>query len=395
MKTSKILSLILAVCMLFSVVCVNASAAEGKTYTASGSYVVTNEYSFNPDTFKATLTINQNKVCVLDGNTVDYTYDITSFKVVYVNLNGETLMADHLVDPEAFFAVFTAQEADAEYVKEYNAEKEDTAEHIKTNDITLVTDFSINFPNKGMFGTLEYNFVIEGFSAPATSGLDFGIDLGGVADAVKLPVDLKFSGVIDEFPSIATSTVLSKPQKTSYYDSEKFDATGLEIAIVTTDGDMGTYTYNEDTAYAFSFNPSVKENLSLYDSEVVTYLNGIEIIKTPITVNHKWSDGYVNITTDVYTETKPGYHAIVCEGCGEKHDAQPHVVDPDAWTYNNDQTFMKDGTESNICLDCGTVLTRNTHGTADYNVALGDFHFIQVILDYINMLLNIIGGAVR
>lgn len=394
MKTKKILSVVLALCMVFSVLSISVSAAPGKTYTASGSYVVTEEYSFNAESFKLSATVNPNTIYVLDGCSPEYTYDVTSFRAVYVNRDKVSVVADYVSDPEGFFAVFAEKEADAEFAKEFNKDKEEENK-MKLNDITLVAEFSISFADSGVFGQLSYDFVIEGFSAPATSGLDIGIDIGDVADAVKLPVDLTISGDIAGFPAIQSATVISRPVKTAYTDAERFDTTGLQVAIVTTDGVAGTYTYSDDTAYAFKHNPSDKENLTTYDSEVVTYLSGLEIVKTPITVDHCWSDGVVSITTGKYTPGKPGYHAIVCEGCGETHSAEPHVIDDDAWTYNNDQTFMKDGTESNVCLECGTVLVRDTHGTADYNKALADFHFIRVILDYINTLLHIIDGAIK
>ena len=394
MKIKKILSVILALCMVFSVLSISVSAAPGKTYTASGSYVVTEEYSFNADSFNLSATVNPDTIYALDGCSHEYTYEVTSFKAVYVNRDKVSVTADYVSDPEAFFAVFAEKEADVEFAKEFNKDKEEENK-MKVNDITLVAEFSISFTDSGVFGKLSYDFVIEGFSAPATSGMDIGIDIGDVADAVKLPVDLTISGNIAEFPAIQSATVNSRPVKSVYTDAERFDATGLQVAIVTTDGVAGTYTYSDDTAYAFTHNPSNKENLTTYDSEVVTYLDGLEIVKTPITVDHCWSDGFVSITTDKYTTGKPGYHAIVCEGCGETHSAEPHVIDDGAWTYNNDQTFMKDGTESNVCLECGAALVRDTHGTADYNKALADFHFIRVILDYINTLLHIIDGSIK
>ncbi|MGN1315798.1 MAG: hypothetical protein ACI4VW_01930 [Acutalibacteraceae bacterium] len=394
MKTKKVLSVILALCMVFSVLSISVSAAPGKTYTASGSYVVTDEYSFDAESFKLSATVNPNTIYVLDGCSPEYTYDVTSFRAVYVNKDKVSVIADYVVDPDAFFAVFAERDSDAEFIEEYNKDKEEEYK-MKLNNITLVAEFSISFADDGVFGELSYDFVIEGFSAPATSGLDIGIDIGDIADAVKLPVDLTISGKITGFPSIQSATVVSRPVKTAYTDADRFDITGLQVAIETTDGVMGTYTYSDDTAYAFTTNPSNKENLSIYDSEVVTYLNGLEIVKTPITVDHCWSDGFVCITTDKYSTNKPGYHAIVCEGCGETHSAEPHVIDDAAWTYNNDQTFMKDGTESNVCLECGATLIRDTHGTADYHTVLADYHFIRVILDYVNTLLHLIDGAIK
>ena len=63
------------------------------------------------------------------------------------------------------------------------------------------------------------------------------------------------------------------------------------------------------------------------------------------------------------------------------------------WTYNNDQTFTSNGTESSICMDCGAVLTRDVFSSADYNNIFANYHFLRVIFDYINTLLRILGAA--
>jgi hypothetical protein len=132
----------------------------------------------------------------------------------------------------------------------------------------------------------------------------------------------------------------------------------------------------------FTCNPSKDEKLSVFSTEVVTFFAGQYLSRIPVNVDHKISDGYVCITTDYYTENKPGYHAKVCEGCGEAHDAQPHEVNPDAWTSNNDATFMNNGTESTNCLVCNAVVTRNTFGTAGFNETFADY------LDQLNTAFN-------
>jgi hypothetical protein len=160
----------------------------------------------------------------------------------------------------------------------------------------------------------------------------------------------------------------------------------------------------------FTANPSKDEKLNVNVREVIAYFDGVELAKLPVSVTHAWSSSYVSITTNKVTEGNPGYHAILCDGCGEAHDSQPHnptpvldengdpVLDEDGnpvcWTFNNDQSFLNNGTESSICSDCGAVLTRDTFGTADYNDSLANYHFIRVILDYINALLRIINGSI-
>lgn len=391
MKTKKILSIILVIALVLSVMSISVSAAEEITYTATGSYIVTPEQTLNPDTFNVTALVDERKIAVLEGGTSDFTYDLISFTASYIDLENEKHEGDYVTDPEAFFAVFEKKEADVIVASTYNSENPD-ATPMDVNVVYIDSEFSITFLDPKIFGTLDYTLQIDGFSAPLSTGVDIADDL---ISAAKLPIDVTITGNVADFPAIVSTTVLSTPKKNDYYDSEKFDATGLSLSVTTTIGETGIYTYTKDTAYLFSFNPTSNEKLSIYDTEVVTYLNGVEVLKTPISVSHKFSDGYVNITTYKYTETKPGYHAIVCEGCGEAHDAQPHVIDHDTWTYNNDQTFVANGTESTICLDCGTVVTRDTVGTADFNTVFADMHFIKVIFEYINLLLQFISEAIN
>ena len=67
--------------------------------------------------------------------------------------------------------------------------------------------------------------------------------------------------------------------------------------------------------------------------------------------------------------------------------------EPICWTYNNDQSFTSNGTESSVCMDCGAVLTRDVFNSADYNEIFANYHFLRVIFDYINVLLRLINTA--
>lgn len=391
MKTKRIFSLLLVAVMLFTTLSVNVVAADSLTYTATGRYISTAVQSLDQDSFSLSASVDQTKIAVLEGGSSEYTYEVFSFTASYIDFDNIKHTGDYIEDPEAFFAVFDKREADVEYADTYNEEYPD-GKQLEVNVVYLDSEFSITFEDAGIFGTLNYTLQIDGFSAPISTDMDFADDIASVA---KLPIDVTISGTIAEFPAIASTSVNSKPSKTDYYDSEKFDATGLSLTVTTTAGKEGIYTYNEETSHMFSFSPSNKENLSIYDSEVITYLNGIEVLKTPVTVEHKWSDGYVNITTDKITENKPGYHAIVCEGCGETHDAQVHVYDDDAWTDNGDQTFLKNGTQSNTCQECGATLVRDAFGNAEYLETFADYHFLLVIFDYIHLLISFISASVN
>ena len=363
----KLLSLVLVVVMMFSVVSIVANAEAALTYNGHSRIVVTKDCTFNPDNFSVALTLNSDKVAAFDGESDAFTYEITAIKTPDA--------IDYNTNPEEFFAHFTAEDFAGS---------------------ALEIDFKVEFESVAVFGELEYTVVVTGFSAPLDLG-GIGSLIGGTGADVSanLPTDLTDTGIIEGFPAIDPSSVilLSGADKIAYTDAESFNPDGVKIALSLDNGNSGTLTYNEETAHAFDFVPTTAENLSVYDTEVAMLVYGTVIGYTPILVEHKWSDGYVNITTDKYTATNPGYHAIVCEGCGETHDAQYHIVDDEAWTYNNDETFVANGTESNTCLDCGTVLIRDTFGTAGFNTAFADMHFIKVIFEYINVLLRFIGAA--
>ncbi len=359
----KIVSIVISVAMLISIFSIGVIAAPSTTYTGTAEIEIKSTYKLNPEDYKITLDLKNSQSGAFDGESDKFTYTLDSIS------SGATYYDEN--DPEAFFNIFTA---------------EDFA------GTSILVDFTVQFESTGVFGNVEYLVSVDGFSAP----LDLG-ELGGVTGdlGAYLPTTLTDSGLIKGTPAIDPSSVkiLSRPIKTDYYDNEKFDATGTVLEFTLSNGESGTFTYNDKNAHMFTFVPSSSGKLSVTDTEVVAIVAGVPVMKTPITVEHKLSAGYVNITTNKYSATNPGYHALVCEGCGKTHDAQPHVVDDNAWTYNNDQSFVSNGTESTKCLDCGTVLTRDTFGTADFNTAFADMHFIKVIFEYINILLRFIGAA--
>lgn len=399
----KILSVLLVAVMLFSSIgLVSVVAAEPEaalSYTVTGTYALDGKTDAQKELFNVDVRIDTSKIAALDGESKEFTCTLDS-----VVANG----IDYLQDEDAFFAAFDA---------------EDFAGTV------LEVTFTVNFESDKVFGALDYEIYVSGFMAPLAIGL------GPVDDAlsnVALPIEISITDNIWQFPCVDTIDIISRPTKQEYKDTEKIDFEGTTIGVKTKTatsyvelpGESGAlervYTYEEgyeglvvygpETANMFSANPSKDEKLNVNVKEVIAYFDGIELVKLPVQVEHAWSSGYSSITTDLYTETKPGYHAIVCDGCGEAQKAQPHIPSPVldengnplldeegneiCWTANNDQTFLKNGTESSICQECGAVLTRNTFGTADYNDALANYHFIRVILDYINMLLRIINGAV-
>ncbi len=400
----KLLSVLLAAVMLFSSIgLISVVAADepttGLSYTVTGTYGLDGKTDAQKELFNVDVVIDSSKIAALDGESKAYTYEIDS-----IVANG----IDYLQDEDAFFAAFDAEDY---------------------SGTVLEVTFTINFESDKVFGTLDYTVNVMGFMAPVSIGL------GPVDDAlanVALPINVTFSDNVWQFPSLDEMEILQRPTKQDYKDTEKFDFEGTKVAVKTRaatsyvevpdatgalhrvytyeEGYSGIVEYGPQTANMFTANPTKDENLNVNVTEVIAYFDGIELAKLPVSVEHAWSNGYSSITTDKYTEGKPGYHAIVCDGCGEAHDAQPHnpspVLDENGepmldeegevicWTFNNDQTFLNNGTESSICSDCGAVLTRDTFGTADYNDSLANYHFIRVILDYINALLRIINGSI-
>ena len=370
----KILAIVLSIVMLASVVCVGANAETGNTYSGYASIDIDKTNTFDPEDFDISLAINDTKIGALDGATNDFEATFDSIRTASGVSYNE--------NPEAFFAVFTDENFEG---------------------ASINVEFTVTFESDAVFGELGYIITIKGFSAPLDLGLDTGVLgglLGGSDDSsidlsANIPTDIVYENVIPGLPTIDASkvTVLKIPERTDFYDTEKYDPTGTELELTLSNGRTGKFVYNEENAHMFSFSPSANEQLSCHDTEVVTMIAGIYVMSTPINVSCKLSDGPVNITTYKYTESNPGYHAIVCEGCGETHDAQPHTPKYEDWTYNNDQTFVTNGTESNVCADCGTVLTRDALGTADFNTTFADMHFFKVIFEYINVLLRFIGAA--
>ncbi len=396
--TKKIVSVVLAVAMLFAVLSVNISAAStpSKVYTVTAPVIIKSTHTFSELLFQdPVVTLDTSKLTAFDGHVKDYTYEINSIVCNKV---------DYLVDKEAFFANF-----------------EDTEEK-PFDGATIYVTFTITFESEYVFGTLDYLVEVSGFTSPLDIPIIGGL-IGG--DVSLMPAeDTIAEGTIHEFPRIKNITILQQPSKQDYYDTEKFDLVGTKIFVETEfatsyneetgiytydDGISGEVTFDEEiNGNMFTCTPTRAENLSVFSSHVATFFDGIYIGKLPVSVEHKYSsnlDGserFVNITTNKYTDTNPGYHAVVCEGCGETHNPQFHVPavigyaedgSEIYWESNGDQTFVKNGTESGVCADCGTTLTRDALHSADFNTIFADYHFLKVIFEYINVIFRFIDGG--
>lgn len=402
--SKKILSLALVAIMLFSFTSIGVGAEEPApeltlkkkvTITVMDSYTLTDS-SLSP--FGVEVDIDDKKVVALDGATRDYTVTINS--ITAVDPATSAIVTYDAENPDEFLDIFR-----------FENEEEKTS-------IGITVDFQVDFASKDVFGELGYTVTINGFSTPPSLGIDLG-------NAVAVPTAIPYSGQFLEFPRIESISILVSSTKMKYQDTEYAELEGTKLnvnTVVDTYNDLGTLvstkaqssgtvTYGSLNAHMFTTTPAKDKKLPAGTTEIVTFFFGQRLTSIPVTVTHAWSDGPVSITTDKYSDNKPGYHAIVCNGCGEVHNPQPHVppialdengnpiLDEDGnpvqdWKSNEDATFTSNGTASCICEDCGATLTKDVLGSAQFNTAFANYHFLLVIFEYINLILRIIGASV-
>ncbi len=373
--TKKIVSFLLAAVMVFGCLCIYVNAEEitnpGLSFTKTMNIAITDDYVYSAGTlssFKVTPSLNNKNLVPFDGATTE-----SNIKVI-----GMTARRDDrgvmVYDPEN-------EEAFLDFLQ--------FAEGEKTSTIALMVDVQIDYKYAEIFGEADYTIAVDGFSTPP----DLGMIGGMLGDSVALPTTIEMTSAITEIPGIADMTIVQASSKQFYTDSEKPELDGVKLSVTTTAGATGDVTYSAANAHMFTTNPAKDETLTIDDKEIVTYFFGKKLTTLPITVEHDWSQYPVSITTDKYTATKPGFHAIVCNGCGETHTAEAHVVDPNGWVSNEDSTFVKNGTASQPCQVCGATLTKDVLGSADYNESFANYHFLRVIFDYINLIFRIIGGS--
>ena len=403
----KLLSLILVAVILFSFtsICVSAEEEEEApaprytiikevTVTIPKNHRLTNE---NGDGFEVEIEIDDKNMVAMDGFSDEYTVEITKIQAQkdgFAKITYDPEYVDENPDDESTINPFF----------EYMAFAEDETR----KDIVLYITYQIDFVDAEVFGEISYEISVSGFSAPPDLGGDLGGLLGGATDSLPIPTTVTSKEKITDFPAIASVNPVVSSTKMSYVDSEYVELDGTQVAVTTAiytydaEGNItsstpygsGTVTYASSNAHMFSTIPAKDERIPEGTTEIATYFAGWNIATLPVVVEHDWSSGPVCITTDKYTENKPGYHAIVCNGCGEAHTAEQHRVDPESWVSNEDETFVANGTASTVCLDCGATLTKDVQSTAGFNTAFANYHFLLVIFEYINLILRIIGTSV-
>ncbi|MGN0526401.1 MAG: hypothetical protein ACI4IF_03120 [Acutalibacteraceae bacterium] len=418
MKIKKILSVVLVAAMLFSALCINVSADEGITYEESAlkSYNYSSAITFNPKLFGYSISADESKIAALDGESTAHELVVTEISAYCTK---SPYNYNYLSEDEAERAAFEEMFTELARTKEIkdaikngdlpeDYKDEDAAERqfYGVENVSITVKYKAVFESTKAFGDLDMVVKVDGFSLPPSTGNSL---IDGFIEGVPIPTTLEFTPSVDtknkDFPYVSSVTVNTMPTKDKYTDAEYFDLEGVSVNATLSNGEAGTITYGGNATNMFTTVPSKNEKLTTDVTSVATFIAGYKISALPVQVSHQWSEGYVNITTNKVSASNTGYHAIVCEGCGETKDAQPHSFpnlypdteagEVDEWTYNEDATFLRNGTKSCVCPDCGTVLVADAPNTAQYLTALGDYHFIVVILDYVSVLLSIINSAVN
>lgn len=400
--SKKIISILLVAVMLFSFTSVAVSAEEPVPEEKVPEYVIplktnisiSDKDKFTGGTgalvpFKVSVDVIDKGVVPMDGATAENSYTIKEIKWT---AGDGTQTVYNEEEKEAFFELL------APYTVEVDGE-----EVTKYPEGAFDISFDIEFSDKEVFGELSYQVIIDGFSSPP----DIGIDLGGA----EIPTS-KTSSVtkVDSFPTIKSYSNIHASDRMHYVDSEYIDLNGTSIDIVTTADISGTVSFGNASKHGFVTYPDFDKPLTVDTKEIAVFFMGIRLRTIPVVVEHDWANGLVSITTDKYTANKPGYHAVVCNGCGAAKDPLPHrpklavdengnpILDEDgnqveAWESNNDATFTGNGTASVECIDCGATLTKDVMGSAQFNTVFANYHFLLVIFEYINLLLRIIGAT--
>ncbi len=393
--SKKIIALLLTSILLFACVCIPVNAEEDNNWTPAITItkrvkaIVNSKYIFSENSDLSKFGV---EVELLDRDTVAFDGATTDSRVSIISISshrdGQEAVFYDEANPEPFFDVFRFT-------------KTDDKGNILRDTLPVDIVVQIDYRYAEVFGDLKLKTTINGFSTPP----DVGIDLGE-AVAVPEPIENEFD--VNEFPALTSLSVSKASEKMFYTDGEKPDLEGVCVNVTTSSGLSGKVTYSPASDHMFTTIPNKNQKLVAADGEegidgttqIATYFFDRWVSSIPVYVDHAWSGHLVSITTDKYVEgpdpsnpTKPGYHAEKCNGCGKTRNKAPHKVNPYAWIDNNDATLTANGTAHQDCLDCGATLTKDVLGSAGYNTAFANYHFLKVIFDYINFLLRIIGGA--
>ena len=177
------------------------------------------------------------------------------------------------------------------------------------------------------------------------------------------------------------------PYKVEYYDYERFEPDGIYVTVTDATGATVETVYYS-AGGRFSFSVDLSRPLTVETTAIDVYLDGALVASVPVTVNHKLEEN---------TSLGSTKHGTRCAGCGyvDPDSMEEHYYDDTAWTPNEDSTFVRDNTESNFCLACNHEITREIDGSAGYDIEFGEYQFLHDIMIYIDLLLDLIFGAIK
>lgn len=177
------------------------------------------------------------------------------------------------------------------------------------------------------------------------------------------------------------------PYKVEYYDYERFEPDGIYVTVTDATGSAVETVYYS-AGGRFSFSVDLSRPLTVETTAVDVYLDGALVASVPVTVNHKLEEN---------TSLGSTKHGTRCAGCGYvvPDSMEEHIYDDTAWTPNEDSTFVRDNTESNFCLKCNHEIKREIDGSAGYDIEFGEYQFLHDIMIYIDLLLDLIFGAIK
>lgn len=184
-----------------------------------------------------------------------------------------------------------------------------------------------------------------------------------------------------------TFTLSQGPYKVEYYDYERFEPDGIYVTVTDSTGAAVETVYYSNGG-RFSFSVDLSRPLTVETTAVDVYLDGALVASVPVTVNHKLEEN---------TSLGSTKHGTRCAGCGYvvPDSMEEHTYDDTAWTPNDDSTFVRDNTESNFCLECNHEIKREIDGSAGYDIEFGEYQFLHDIMIYIDLLLDLIFGAIK
>ena len=192
--------------------------------------------------------------------------------------------------------------------------------------------------------------------------------------------------------SAADVSIVSGPIKTAYTDNEYFNPQGL---VITVDGKEIAYSPIDDN---FKFVPGLDEKLTVdkgidvyytvvIDDETVT---DVKVGTITVNVAHVWGPTtYMDNT----------HHGKFCLGCGIVDETTFGEHDVAEYIPNDDGGLFTQQTETGICSECQSNVTRSIPGTEKFKNLFTDnqteteslivYIFETVIVSLVQMIVGI------